>query len=227
MDLNPGSYVTVQAWMRSELGLSGNELLAYALIYGFSQDGFSRFEGTASYVAEWCGISQDAAIRILNRLTSKGLLTKEERRDGRGHKRCSYAAAYRRNIARPTDDSSVGPTDESSVKYSSNKYSREINNPYSPLVAEVIDKLNSATGCAYKATTKETAKTISGRLSEGYTVDDFKAVIDAKVAEWGSDPTMRKYLTPKTLFRQSNFERYVNALKVSPTRGVDFSGYDA
>ena len=227
MDLNPGSYVTVQAWMRSELGLSGNELLAYALIYGFSQDGFSRFEGTASYVAEWCGITRENATRLLRRLVDKGLLEKGERRTKDGHKHCSYAATKCRNVTNPSDVSTLSLVTKRHMNITSTNNASSNNNPYSPLVAEVIDKLNSATGCAYKATTKETAKTISGRLSEGYTVDDFKAVIDAKVSEWGSDPTMRKYLTPKTLFRQSNFERYVNALKVSPTKGVDFSGYDA
>lgn len=226
MDLNPTSYVTVQAWMRSELGLSGNELLAYALIYGFSQDGFSRFEGTASYVAEWCGITRVGAQNVLSRLTKDGRIEKRKYRDKEGRERCSYAATKTRNFTRPSKETSLGLVKKVDRNiYRDNKASS--NNPYSPLVAEVIDKLNSATGCSYKATTKETAKAISGRLSEGYTVDDFKAVIDAKVAEWGSDPNMRKYLTPKTLFRQSNFERYVNALKVSPTRGVDFSGYDA
>lgn len=227
MDLNPSSYVTVQAWMRSELGLSGNELLAYALIYGFSQDGFSRFEGTASYVAEWCGITRENATRLLGRLVDKGFLDKEESRTKDGHKHCSYAVAKCRNVTKPSDETSLSLVTKRHMNITSTNNASSNKNPYSPLVAEVIDKLNSSTGCSYKATTKETAKAISGRLSEGYTVDDFKAVIDAKVAEWGSDPNMRKYLTPKTLFRQSNFERYVNALRVSPTRGVDFSGYDA
>jgi hypothetical protein len=31
------NYVTIQGWQVSELKLSGNELIAYALIYGFCQ----------------------------------------------------------------------------------------------------------------------------------------------------------------------------------------------
>ncbi len=226
MELSPDSYVNIQSWMRTDLGLGGNELIAYALVYGFSQDGFSRFGGTASYVAEWCGVSPDGAIRILNRLADKGLLTKETGRDASGHKRCSYRAVVRRNIGRPTDKTSVGPTDETSVKYSRDKYTREIKAPYTPQIEQIVSRLNERTGCSYRATTRETAKAISGRLSEGYAVEDFFAVIDSKSEEWGRDPKMRKYLTPQTLFRQSNFERYVNALKATPKGGVDYSAYD-
>ena len=35
------NYVQISGWMISELNLSGNELIAYALIHGFSQDGKS------------------------------------------------------------------------------------------------------------------------------------------------------------------------------------------
>ena len=37
--MNKNSYITIQSWMREELGLSGNELMTYAIVYGFSQDG--------------------------------------------------------------------------------------------------------------------------------------------------------------------------------------------
>ena len=225
MELNPDSYVTIQSWMRSDLGLGGNELIAYALVYGFSQDGSSRFEGTASYVAEWCGITQDGAIRILNRLVGKGLLTKKARRDEDGHKRCSYAAAYRQIIGRPTDKSSVGLPTKSRLN-TLGENTRDKKAPYTPQIAQIVERLNERTGCAYRPTTAETVKAVSGRLSEGYTVDDFFSVIDSKSSEWGGDPKMRKYLTPQTLFRQSNFERYVNASKVSPRGGVDYSAYD-
>ena len=40
--VNPNNFYTVQGWMVTELGLRGNELAAYAIIYGFSQDGASK-----------------------------------------------------------------------------------------------------------------------------------------------------------------------------------------
>lgn len=225
MALNDNSFITVQAFMRNDLGLSGNELLAYALIYGFSQDGASRFDGTASYVAEWCGIARENATRLLGRLVDKGLLDKEERRMKDGHKHCSYAVTKCRNVTNPSDETSLSLVTKRHRDIDSiNKY-RDIKNPYSPLVEQVVTHLNERTGSSFRATTRETAKAISGRASEGYTLDDFKSVIDTKASEWGRDAKMRKYLTPQTLFRQSNFERYVNEAR-APKAGGDFSAYN-
>lgn len=41
------SHVVLRPFMVEELGLKGSELVAYALIYGFSQDGESWFTGSA------------------------------------------------------------------------------------------------------------------------------------------------------------------------------------
>ncbi len=85
------SYVVLRPFMVEELGLKGSELVAYALIYGFSQDGESWFTGSAQYVADWCGIARRNAIGVLQRLTEKGLVEKVG--TGRG---CAYRAC--RNI---------------------------------------------------------------------------------------------------------------------------------
>ena len=39
-------YIHIQWWMAQRLKLSGNELLTYAIVYGFSQDGESAFLGS-------------------------------------------------------------------------------------------------------------------------------------------------------------------------------------
>ncbi|ADX42580.1 hypothetical protein [Tetrasphaera phage TJE1] len=46
-------------------------------------------------------------------------------------------------------------------------------------------------------------------IREGRTMEDFKAVIDFKVLEWAEDPKMSVYLTPQTLFRAGNFDKYL------------------
>lgn len=74
--MRPDNYITVCGWMVTQLGLSGNELLVYALIYGFSQDGNSVFSGTSRYISEWCNIRKEAALQILKRLTDNGLIEK-------------------------------------------------------------------------------------------------------------------------------------------------------
>jgi hypothetical protein len=60
------------------LGLSGNDLMVFALINGFSQDGQGCFYGSLNYICETCGISRRTAIYILNDLVERGFLLKEE-----------------------------------------------------------------------------------------------------------------------------------------------------
>ena len=74
--MKKGSYLTIQDWMITDLHLKGNELLAYALIYGFSQDEQSCFYGSYQYVMKWLSIDRRSAMRILQKLEEKGLLRK-------------------------------------------------------------------------------------------------------------------------------------------------------
>lgn len=73
---------------------------------------------------------------------------------------------------------------------------------------DVINYLNQQTDKHYKSTTKKNQTVIRARTDEGFTLDDFKKVIDNKVSEWkGTD--MEKYLRPETLFG-TKFEGYLN-----------------
>lgn len=76
-------------------------------------------------------------------------------------------------------------------------------------IAEIIGYLNQKAGTRYKIA-KSTRRHINARLDEGFTVDDFKIVIDKKVKEWLNNPEMAKYLRPETLFG-TKFEGYLNA----------------
>ena len=75
---------------------------------------------------------------------------------------------------------------------------------------KIIKYLNDKTGSHFKPTSKSTQRLINGRLSENYSIDDFKHVIDVKTIEWKNNPKMSKYLTPDTLFNGSKFEKYLN-----------------
>ena len=80
--MKKGSYITIQDWMVSDLHLKGNELLAYALIYGFSQDEQSCFYGSYQYVMEWLSVDKTTAMRVLRSLENKGLLRKWKEKVG-------------------------------------------------------------------------------------------------------------------------------------------------
>lgn len=75
---------------------------------------------------------------------------------------------------------------------------------------EIIEYLNLKTGSKFKPTTKPYVQAIRSRLKEGYTVNDFKTVIDKKCREW-KGTKLEKYLTPKTLFAPSHFDTYLNS----------------
>ena len=84
------NYITIQGWMVNELKLKGNELLTFAIIYGFTQDGESRFQGSCAYIADWLGSSRQTALNMLNLLAGKGLINKNEKLVN-GIKVCDYA----------------------------------------------------------------------------------------------------------------------------------------
>ena len=79
MEVKDGTYVNIQSFMVNELHLSGNALIIYAVIYGFSQDGDSWFTGSRSYLAAWCQASQSTVSRNLETLCANGLIERRER----------------------------------------------------------------------------------------------------------------------------------------------------
>ena len=81
---------------------------------------------------------------------------------------------------------------------------------------EIIDYLNEKANTNYRHNTKATQGLIKARLNEGFTIDDFKKVIDNKCAEWLNEPKMIMYLRPQTLFG-NKFESYLNAKTIEKT----------
>lgn len=89
----------------------------------------------------------------------------------------------------------------------------------STLCVEIINYLNFKTGKSFKHNTKATQSAISARINEGFSIEDFKSVVDKKTEQWGSDPKMGDYLRPVTLFG-TKFESYLN--QITPEMGKDF-----
>lgn len=75
-NVKDGNYINIQAFMIRDLNLKGNELLVYAVIYGFSQDGKNVFNGSLQYLADWTNSTKRAVINVLKNLVDKGLIEK-------------------------------------------------------------------------------------------------------------------------------------------------------
>lgn len=106
---------------------------------------------------------------------------------------------------------------ETIYKNDKNSKNKEID-IHSAIFEEIISYLNKKADTQYRHTSKVTQQHISARLNEGYTIDDFKKVIDNKVVEWGHEPAngekdMRNYLRPETLFG-TKFDSYLNSKPV-------------
>lgn len=97
------------------------------------------------------------------------------------------------------------------------------------MYTEVIGYLNEKTGKKYSAKSIASQRLINGRISDGYTLADFKHVIDVKTAEWLNDPSMVMYLRPGTLFLPSKFEGYLNQTEIkkpNDSKNIDWEGFD-
>ena len=127
-------------------------------------------------------------------------------------------AKQRALIEKSSDKSSERTSDVAVSDIDKEEDKEKDNNIYVPY-KEIITYLNEKTGKKLRWDVKSNQKEIKARFHEGYTLDDFKTVIDKKYHEWGRKPTkeelqrgvndMRIYLRPKTLFG-SNFDVYLN-----------------
>lgn len=126
--------------MRTELNLSGNELLVYAVIYGFSQDGKSRFNGNRQYLADWCGCSIRTVQNALNSLVKNELLIKYER-EINGIDSAEYIAVCKKhpvqNLHTPRENFSLNNTNN--TLNINNKLLSNDNNNYLENVEEISE----------------------------------------------------------------------------------------
>ncbi len=77
------------------------------------------------------------------------------------------------------------------------------------LIKTVIDYLNEKAGTKYRYDSYKTLHHLSARIKDGYTLNDFKSVIDKKCQDW-IGTKWEDYLRPETLFNETKFESYLN-----------------
>ena len=78
------------------------------------------------------------------------------------------------------------------------------------IAIEIIEYLNSKAETTFSVKLGSNIELICSRLQEGYTISDFKSVIDKKVKDWkGTD--WAKFLRPNTLFAKTKIENYLNS----------------
>ena len=98
------TYIFIYRFMLDELKLQGNELLAYAIIYGFGE-----YYGGAKYLAEALGMTVCSAHRLLRNMVGKNFLKKEGK---------AYVAIVPTDNKIVSTDNKIVPTDNLYNKYS-------------------------------------------------------------------------------------------------------------
>lgn len=72
------NYFQISGWMVNHLGLKDKELMTYAIIYSFSQDGESEFTGSLNYLCDFVGTTKPTIIKVINNLIEKNYITKNQ-----------------------------------------------------------------------------------------------------------------------------------------------------
>ena len=79
MDINniPNSnYIHIERWM-FKLGLNTTEILIYACIHGFCQDGISTFSGSHEYLQAWANAGRSTVFSAIKKMTEMNLIGKK------------------------------------------------------------------------------------------------------------------------------------------------------
>lgn len=91
------NYINIQGWMVTDLALKNTELLIYAIIYGFSQDGNGRFRGTIGYLMEWTQASRQTVSSAIKSLMQRRLIDRDEVPLLNGQRGFEYYAILRKD----------------------------------------------------------------------------------------------------------------------------------
>lgn len=218
-----GIWIPKSIWLNGNLNITEKAFLAE--IDSLGNNGQGCFASN-NHFKKFSKLSRTRCSEIIKSLNEKGFISIHYIRDGEQiKKRIIKVVDIPKGGSRESERLSRYPEGGSreSLKRE-NQYRNTVSNTeekgYSPAVAapplpyqEIIDYLNQKAGTKYRSTTKKTQSLIKARYHEKFTLDDFKKVIDNKVAEWKSDNEMAKYLRPETLFG-TKFESYLNQKEV-------------
>lgn len=108
--------IIIDGWMVNKLKLKGNKLLAYAIVYGFSQDLESEFRGSLGYVQKALSIGKTTAIKIMTDLENDGLIFKrKELINGLEYNRYGVESGPVQKVNLPSSESEPGTGSESEL----------------------------------------------------------------------------------------------------------------
>lgn len=223
MTETPSYYAIITATVRYDNRLTDSEKLLYAEITALSnKNGYcSASNGYFSRLYEVSKVTVSrriAKLKELKYLKIDLIKNGKEIKQRRMYPLTNVLIPINTNDNTPINNSVNTPIitndkeNNTSINNTSNNTINRIDtmsgNPTVPY-QQVVDYLNEKTGKQYKHTTKKTQSLIKARTKEGFSLDDFKQVIDNMSSQWMNDSKMNQYLRPETLFG-TKFEGYLN-----------------
>lgn len=223
MTETPSYYAIITATVRYDNRLTDSEKLLYAEITALSnKNGYcSASNGYFSRLYEVSKVTVSrriAKLKELKYLKIDLIKNGKEIKQRRMYPLTNVLIPINTNDNTPINNSVNTPIitndkeNNTSINNTSNNTINRIDtmsgNPTVPY-QQIVDYLNEKTGKQYKHTTKKTQSLIKARTKEGFSLDDFKQVIDNMSSQWMNDSKMNQYLRPETLFG-TKFEGYLN-----------------
>lgn len=164
-------------------------------------------------ISEKTGVEESKVKRILKLFKSEQQIDQQAERYGslisilswNEYQNCDQQTDQQVTNECPTSDQRVTTLQE----HNNRRTQEQKKDIYSAERIEIVNYLNEILGSNYRPNSKKTKDLIHARLSEGFTVEDFKTVIHKKAKQWQDDPKMIKFLRPETLFG-NKFEGYLN-----------------
>ncbi len=186
-------YITIQAYMVTELGLSGNNLIIYALIHGFCKDGIHEFKGSINYICEWTNLTRNTVIAILKQLVESELLVKRTYKEN-NVTFCAYSLGSAKIVppVQNVDDGSAKISPNNNIDNTKLKKDKEESLSKSASDVELFEKC----WIAYRRKGKK-----------GKSLPYWKKLTESE--KQMVLPHIKAYVTSRELQFQQDFERYL------------------
>jgi uncharacterized phage protein (TIGR02220 family) len=210
--------------------LDSYELAALVVLMRYADNHKSSAWPSFKTIAKLTGTSRNRAIKSIDSLIEKKYLIKKNRSDDKGNSLSNlyYLVDPSACDAPPLVSDMHHPSvpDAPPLVHEVHPKKTYIDKDlFKKNTVEIINYFNQKVGTNYKPDSKKTQSYIHQRLAEGFSVDDFKTVINKKCRQWMNDPNQVRYLRPSTLFSPGHFEEYLNEV-VKKGNGPDDHGPD-
>lgn len=177
------NFYVVQGWMLNRLKLKGNDLIVYALLYSFSQDGESEFKGNIAYIMDFTGASKETAIRILNKLVALGYVEKENRHSKTG-KTNAYKCVPLERVKLPTESSVKMPSPPSCQNDTTPSVKMTLPSCQNDTTS-TIENINREDNINKKEGKNEVNINQTARVGAREGIPDFSKMTDEELLSWG------------------------------------------